>query len=45
MKYAAMQAHRGQFSVSLMCRALEVSRSGFYDWTKRGPRERIHEEQ
>lgn len=45
MKYAVIQAHRGQFTVSLMCRALEVSRSGFYDWTKRGPGECTPEEQ
>lgn len=30
MKYAAIQAHREQFSVALMCRALDVSRTGFY---------------
>lgn len=45
MKYAVIQAHRGEFHLSLMCRALEVSRSGFYDWRKRGPRERTPEEQ
>ena len=30
MKYAAITAHQAFFKVSLMCRALEVSRSGFY---------------
>ena len=45
MKYALIQAHRGEFRVSLMCRALQVSRSGFYDWTKRDPSERTAEEQ
>jgi putative transposase len=45
VKYATIQAHRGEFPVSLMCRALQVSRSGFYDWTKRGPSERTQEEQ
>jgi putative transposase len=35
MRYAAIQAHRGQFSVRLMCRALEVSRTGFYASAKR----------
>jgi transposase InsO family protein len=30
--------HREEFSISLMCRALQVSRSGFYDWQKRGPK-------
>ena len=45
MKYAVIKAHRREFPVSLMCRALEVSRSGFYDWRKRGPREHPPEEQ
>lgn len=35
MKYAAIQAHRGQFSVALMCRVLGVSRSGFYGAPRR----------
>jgi len=30
-----MDAHRGEFRVVLMCRVLEASRSGFYDWRKR----------
>ena len=30
MKYAAITAHQAYFKVSLMCRVLEVSRSGFY---------------
>ena len=32
MKYAFMRAHQDQFKVSRMCRALEASRSGYYDW-------------
>lgn len=36
MKYALIQAHRGQFAVSLMCRLLEVSCSGYYAAEKRG---------
>ena len=35
MKYAAIRAYRAQFSVALMCRALGVSRSGFYAAHKR----------
>ncbi len=35
MKYAAIEAHRAQFSVRLMCRALGVSRAGFYAAQKR----------
>jgi hypothetical protein len=45
VKYALIQAHRGEFRVSLMCRALQVSRSGFYDWQKREASERTPEEQ
>lgn len=30
MKYAAITAHQAYFKVALMCRVLEVSRSGFY---------------
>jgi putative transposase len=35
MRYGFIQAHRHEFSVSLMCRVLEVSRGGFYLWLKR----------
>jgi putative transposase len=31
---------RSGWSVSEMCRVLEVSRSGFYDWERRGPSDR-----
>ena len=27
-----MKAHQGQYPVSEMCRALRVSRSGYYGW-------------
>ena len=30
-KYAAITAHWGQFPVQLMCRALDVSLSGYYE--------------
>lgn len=44
MRYAVVFAHRGEFWTSLMCRALEVSRSGFYAWHYRESSERVREE-
>ena len=35
MKYAAITAHQADFEVALMCRALAVSRSGFYTARRR----------
>jgi putative transposase len=43
VKYAFMRAHQEQFKVSRMCRALEVSRSGYYGW--RGGKESKRSEQ
>lgn len=37
MKFAWIKSHRGEFPVAPMCRALNVSRSGFYDWLQRPP--------
>jgi putative transposase len=37
VKYACIRAHRQQFPLSLMCRLLQVSRSGFYAAEKRAP--------
>ena len=36
-KYAAIAAHRRAFPVALMCRALDVSSSGFYAAQRRAP--------
>ena len=46
MKYAAIQQHRGQYPVGMMCRVLTVSRSGYYDWLRRpeSARARRHRE-
>ena len=30
MRYGCIERHRGEFPVLLMCRVLEVTRSGFY---------------
>lgn len=35
MKYAAIYRHRGEYAVRMMCRALGLSRSGYYDWVNR----------
>ena len=35
MKYRFIQEHRREHAVQLMCRLLEVSPSGFYEWVKR----------
>jgi putative transposase len=32
VKYAFMRAHQDEFKVIRMCRALEASRSGYYNW-------------
>ena len=37
MKYACIHAHRQEFSVQLMCRVLQVSRSGYYAAQRRPP--------
>jgi putative transposase len=41
VKYAFVDAHRAEFPVWLMCEVLAVSKSGYFDWTKRerSPRE------
>jgi putative transposase len=36
VKYAFIERHRQQHSLVMLCRILNVSKSGFYDWRKRG---------
>jgi putative transposase len=38
--YRLIEAERTNFSIPLMCRMLEVSRSGYYDWRRRKPSKR-----
>lgn len=42
MKYGFMEDHRDRFRVKSMCKALRVSRSGYYAWRNRGPSARQH---
>ncbi len=41
MKHAAIRAHQTWFSVTLMCRVLEVSRSGLYAARRRAKSDRV----
>jgi transposase InsO family protein len=40
MKYRFIENNRSNFGVEEMCRILGASRSGYYDWRRRGPSER-----
>ena len=35
MRYTVIHKHRSQYAVRMMCRAMGVSRSGYYDWVSR----------
>ena len=45
MRYAFIAAHTIEFSMALMCRALRVSRSGYYAWRVRPESKRDIENQ
>jgi len=39
-----IEAEKERYSVAMMCRALEISRSGYYAWRERGPSTRAVED-
>jgi putative transposase len=45
MKYAFIKAHRREFDTAVMCRLLDVSRSGFYEWLRHPLSDRALEDQ
>lgn len=45
MKFGFMAKHRGIWPVTLMCGALDVSRSGFYAWRVRPPSQHNRDDQ
>jgi len=45
VKFQFMQAHSREYPIALMCRALEVSESGYHAWTKREVSKRAQEDQ
>lgn len=45
VKYAFIKTHRGEFETAVMCRLLDVSRSGFYEWLRNPLSDRALEDQ
>ena len=45
VKYAFIKAHRREFDTAVMCRLLDVSRSGFYEWLRHPLSDRALEDQ
>lgn len=45
VKYAFIKAHRSEFDTAVMCRLLDVSRSGFYEWLRQPLSDRALEDQ
>ena len=45
VKYAFIKAHRSEFDTAVLCRLLDVSRSGFYEWLRHPLSDRAGEDQ
>jgi putative transposase len=41
VKYAWLQEQQREFSITSLCRTLEVSRSGYYEWLSRPPQAQV----
>ncbi len=44
MRYQFIAEYRHEYSITLMCRVLEVSVSGYYAWVKRPPSQHSRED-
>ena len=45
MKYQFIRAEKALYPVTLLCRCLKVTRSGFYAWLRRGSKRELSDRQ
>ena len=45
MRYAWIETQRDSYPLKLLCRVLQVSRSGYYAWRRRQPSARVQRRQ